>query len=215
MSLMSAAEASPDAADGIEFPMPVPIAAPAPRADRAWRYADELPAAGRGRRYLGVTEPAERALSITEVYYRELQVRRVRVATSARQPGTPLASPPVSRASAARSRGSAARPAPLRLTRRGRTVVTVLALLAACAAAAVLWLSMAGGAQASSQGQPAGAGFGGMTRVVVRPGQTLWSIASAAEPTANTQTVVQQIIDANALSGASIDAGQLLWVPQA
>src|ERR1700735_1014367 len=77
MSLMSAAEASPEAADGSGSPMPVPIAAPAPRADRAWRYADELPAAGRGRRYLGVTEPAERALSITEVYYRELQVRRV------------------------------------------------------------------------------------------------------------------------------------------
>jgi hypothetical protein len=93
--------------------------------------------------------------------------------------------------------------------------VTVLALLAACAVAMVLWLSEAGGAQASSHGQPAGAGYQGMTRVVVEPGQTLWSIASAAEPTANTQSVIQQIIDANALGRATIYAGQLLWVPKA
>jgi LysM repeat protein len=53
-----------------------------------------------------------------------------------------------------------------------------------------------------------------MTQVVVQPGQTLWSIAAAAEPSANPWTVVQQIIDANALSGARVQAGQLLWVPK-
>jgi LysM repeat protein len=93
--------------------------------------------------------------------------------------------------------------------------VAVLALLAACAAAMVLWLSQAGGAQASSHGQAAGAGYQGMTRVVVEPGQTLWSIASAAEPSANTRTIVQQIIDANALAGTTIYAGEMLWVPKA
>ena len=54
----------------------------------------------------------------------------------------------------------------------------------------------------------------GMTQVVVRPGQTLWSIAAAAEPSANTWTVVQQITQVNALNGPVVRAGQLLWVPK-
>jgi LysM repeat protein len=53
-----------------------------------------------------------------------------------------------------------------------------------------------------------------MTQIVVQPGQTLWSLASATEPAADTQVVVQQIIDANALGGTSLRAGQLLWVPR-
>jgi len=265
MSLMSAAQASPEAA-GREFPVPVPV--PTPRTARAGsRRGGELPAGASGRRDDGRWDgsrrdrgrpegsrqdhsaaPGRPALRVTEVYFRELQirelqVRQVRVGPDARRPGTTPAGRPAFRATAARpgvtaerpaaaaerpgaavehrratadrSRVAAAGPAPLRLTRRGRTVVTVLALLAACAVAMVLWLSEAGGAQASSHGQPAGAGYQGMTRVVVEPGQTLWSIASAAEPTANTQSVIQQIIDANALGRATIYAGQLLWVPRA
>jgi nucleoid-associated protein YgaU len=90
----------------------------------------------------------------------------------------------------------------------------MLVLFAVCAAALVLWLAEAGRAQASSHGQPAGAGYQGMTRVVVQARQTLWAIAAAAEPTANIQTVVQQIIDANALDGATIYPGEVLWVPR-
>jgi LysM repeat protein len=53
-----------------------------------------------------------------------------------------------------------------------------------------------------------------MTRVVVRPGQTLWSIAVRAEPTADPRVVVQEIIDANSLTGPAIQAGAVLWVPR-
>jgi LysM repeat protein len=53
-----------------------------------------------------------------------------------------------------------------------------------------------------------------MTQVVVQPGQTLWSVAAAAEPSANAWAVVQQIIDVNALSSANVQAGELLWVPK-
>ncbi len=60
----------------------------------------------------------------------------------------------------------------------------------------------------------AGAGYRGMTSIVVKPGQTLWSIAVSAEPSANPWVVIRQIIDANALSGASVRSGQLLWVPR-
>jgi len=50
--------------------------------------------------------------------------------------------------------------------------------------------------------------------VVVHPGQTLWSIASHAEPTADPRVVMQQIIDLNALRGTNIEPGQHLWVPR-
>ena len=53
-----------------------------------------------------------------------------------------------------------------------------------------------------------------MTQIVVQPGETLWSIAAAAEPSASPWTVVQQITDMNALNGTQIQAGQLLWVPR-
>jgi LysM repeat protein len=47
----------------------------------------------------------------------------------------------------------------------------------------------------------------------VQSGQTLWSIAAAAEPTADPRTVIGQIMSANALASPAINAGQLLWVP--
>jgi LysM domain len=119
----------------------------------------------------------------------------------------------VANSASARS-AAAVRPGPVRLTRRGRAVVAGLTILAATAVALLLWLSLAGGAQASSHGQPARAGYRGMTQIVVRPGQTLWSIASAAQPSTDPRIVIQQIIDTNALGGNTIRAGQLLWVPK-
>ena len=92
--------------------------------------------------------------------------------------------------------------------------MAAFAILVMLAAVAMIWLSVAGGAQAADRGQPSGSAYQGMTQVVVRPGQTLWSIASAAEPTADPRLVIQQIIETNALSGATIRAGQLLWVPR-
>jgi hypothetical protein len=107
----------------------------------------------------------------------------------------------------------AQRPGPVRLTRRGRRVVAGLVVGAVIVAVAVLWVSLAGSVQASSHGS-LGSPYQGMTQVVVRPGQTLWSVASAAEPSGNAWAVVQQIINVNALSSASVQAGQLLWVPK-
>ena len=105
------------------------------------------------------------------------------------------------------------RPAPLRLTRRGRVVLAAFTMLAALVVVVLLTAGSAGGAPVSSH-QSAGAGYRGMTRIVVRPGQTLWSIAAAADPSADPRIVIQQIISANALGGPSIQAGQLLWVPK-
>ncbi len=104
-------------------------------------------------------------------------------------------------------------PAPLRLTRRGRMVVATLVVTVIAALGLVIALAAAGGAQAASPGGP-GAGHQGMHEIVVRSGQTLWSIASAAEPTANPLLVVQQIMAANGMTNADLAAGQLLWVPR-
>ena len=99
----------------------------------------------------------------------------------------------------------AARPA-IRLTRRGRVVLAVLAALVL----AGLFVAGATAAQASA---PAAAHAAG-TRVFVQPGDTLWSIAQRTHPHADPQTVVQDILSANHLSSASVTVGQRLWVPR-
>jgi hypothetical protein len=111
-----------------------------------------------------------------------------------------------------RSRTLAAQP-PLRLTRRGRVVVATLVVAAVAVLALAIALATAGGAQAAGHGGRGGL-HQGMHQIVVRPGQTLWSIASAAEPTADPRLVVPEIMAANGLTSADIAAGQLLWVPR-
>jgi LysM domain len=110
------------------------------------------------------------------------------------------------------SRGELAR-TPVRLTRRGRVVVGVLAVLALTAAVLVITLVASGGAQATNHGQARG-GYAGMREIVVEPGQTLWSIAAAAEPSVDPRIVVQEIMSANAMTSTTISVGQLLWVPR-
>jgi hypothetical protein len=104
-------------------------------------------------------------------------------------------------------------PGPMRLTRRGRVVVATLLVTVIAAIGLVIAMAAAGGAQAESPGEP-GVGHQGMHEIVVHSGQTLWSIASVAEPTADPRLVVQQIMAANEMSTTDIAAGQLLWVPR-
>jgi hypothetical protein len=100
--------------------------------------------------------------------------------------------------------------APLRLTRRGRVVVaTAVALLVT-----VISLFVAGVAQATNHGPSAHAARQNLVQVVVRPGQSLWSVAESADPGQDTRAVIQQIIDLNSLNGDTVFAGQRLWVPR-
>jgi LysM domain len=103
----------------------------------------------------------------------------------------------------------------VRLTRRGRIVVAVMLTVASLSLVVLAWLAIAArAAQAADGGQPPGAVYQNLTSIVVHPGQTLWSIASQAEPRADPRVVMQQIIDLNALSGTSVEPGQRLWVPR-
>jgi hypothetical protein len=131
-------------------------------------------------------------------------------------PGASVRRVSVRRASAqrVRMRGASRQPGGLRLTRRGRRVLTGFVMLVTVISAMLIWTSVAGGAQAPGPGAPPKSAYQGMTQIVVQPGQTLWSIAVSAEPSANPWEAVQQIIDINALNGARVQAGQLLWVPK-
>jgi hypothetical protein len=103
---------------------------------------------------------------------------------------------------------------PIKLTRRGRVVVGVLIGLAVAAVAIAIWFAVAGQAQASSQiGRRVPAGYS-VSRVVVRPGETLWAIAAQADPAADPRAVIPEIIDLNSLSGTSLQVGQVLLVPK-
>jgi hypothetical protein len=126
--------------------------------------------------------------------------------------GVPVLSGPVLSGSvmpaAGRATGAAASHR-LCLTRRGRIVLTVLAVLVVCG----LFVAGASAARASGPVSAHG-GSGAAERVVVQPGDTLWSIAQSAAPNADARTIVQEILQANRLTTANITAGQRLWVPR-
>src|SRR5216683_2133420 len=99
---------------------------------------------------------------------------------------------------------------PLRLTRRGRVVAAAVAALLVT----VLSLLAAGVAQATNHSVSPRAARQNLVQVIVRPGQSLWSVAESADPDKDTRAVIQQIVDLNTLSGNVVFAGQQLWVPR-
>jgi len=49
--------------------------------------------------------------------------------------------------------------------------------------------------------------------VLVRPGDTLWSIAERSDPGSDPRSVIETVIEANALESGSLQPGQRLVVP--
>jgi len=95
-----------------------------------------------------------------------------------------------------------------RLTRRGRMAVTGVSALLIGA----LSVGLATAAQATRSG-PASPGRY-LSKVTVLPGQSLWSLAEANDPDADTRQVVQQIKQLNSMTGDQVQAGAVLWVPR-
>src|SRR5215475_1168234 len=79
----------------------------------------------------------------------------------------------------------------VRLTRRGRVVVKTLVVLAILLVVGLAGLAGAAKVQASGSGAPAGSVYRSLTATVVRPGESLWSIALQAQPSADPRVVVQ------------------------
>jgi hypothetical protein len=94
---------------------------------------------------------------------------------------------------------------PVRLTRRGRVVVTLLFLAALMVVFTVL------GGHSAATGE---SGVPVKTRTVeVGEGDTLWGIASRVAAPGQTREMVHQIEELNALPGPSLAEGQRIAVP--
>ena len=164
--------------------------------------------------------------------YRSPATTRPVIAQPSQAPARPSAARPgIARTSAARpsaiaprsmqpgSQLTAVRPHPappsgLRLTRRGRLVLSVFALALILGLMTILWATLANGAQAASGRTRTGSVYQGLHRVTVLPGQTLWTIARRAEPSADPRTVIPEIMQINAISSTNLQPGQQLWVPR-
>lgn len=96
----------------------------------------------------------------------------------------------------------------LRITARGRRLLT--ALVAIPVAAAIAYAALTGGSALAS-GEPAGpAAF---DTVTVQPGDTLWSIAGEIAPAADPRDVVAAVSRLNVIDGGVIAVGQHLAIP--
>jgi len=94
-------------------------------------------------------------------------------------------------------------PTPVRLTRRGRRLVAMMALLPM---AVFLWFNSSHGAAAADH-SPA-------TRtVVVQPGQTLWDVAVATKPGNDPRQTVFELKKVNHLTSSDVWPGQAIVVP--
>jgi hypothetical protein len=102
----------------------------------------------------------------------------------------------------------------VRLTRRGRIVVAGLITVSVVLVAALAWLAGTASADAAGSGVPARAIYHSLRPVTVLPGESLWSIATQYEPASDPRSVIQEIIDLNALSGTSVQPGEHLWLPR-
>jgi hypothetical protein len=93
----------------------------------------------------------------------------------------------------------------VRLTRRGRVVVVLFALLVVLAVGVVV---------AASSVATRDSGTPEPTAVVqVGPGDTLWEIASAAAADGDVRSMIERIEKLNALDSGMVVAGQRLLVP--
>jgi hypothetical protein len=98
---------------------------------------------------------------------------------------------------------------PIRLTRRGRAV---LIILAAAVTLVSLWLTVGTGALAGGRESRAPSTRGEI--VVVEPGETLWDIATDTDPGNDPRLVVQRILDLNGMGGdPTVRPGQELRLP--
>jgi nucleoid-associated protein YgaU len=103
-------------------------------------------------------------------------------------------------------RSAVSAPPPLRLTRRGRRVVAGLSIAVGLAIAVVT---------VSVELRDGGGGLqlAGSSTVVVRSGDTLWSLAQELAPREDPRVVVDAIVDLNGLDGVGLVPGQVLQLP--
>ncbi len=101
-------------------------------------------------------------------------------------------------------------PMATKLTARGRNVVRGAAVASLLIVIGAGFSAVGNATENKAVGVSSTAGY---VRIVVAPGETLWSLASTVAGSGSVAAAEQQIVDANALSGTDLAAGQRLWVP--
>ena len=94
----------------------------------------------------------------------------------------------------------------LRITKRGRVVLTSLAAVPVVAGVMLLALNGGGATATSSSGAD-------LEEVTVQSGQSLWSLAEDIAPGVDPRDVISDILSVNQLESGSVQAGQRLMLP--
>jgi multidrug efflux pump subunit AcrA (membrane-fusion protein) len=98
---------------------------------------------------------------------------------------------------------------PIKLTRRGRMLVSALSFAAMLAISLVSLFGIAtASAKASNETSNSTT-----TQIVVAPGETLWTIAARVNPEIDPRAVIEEIKALNVIEGSEVYAGQVLLVP--
>lgn len=95
---------------------------------------------------------------------------------------------------------------PVRLTRRGRLVTTLVLLAGFLTGGALVT-----GGLATAGTEPGSAATA--ERVTVAPGDTLWSIAEREAPGTDPRDTVAEILELNHLESSAVQAGSVLLLP--
>ena len=103
-----------------------------------------------------------------------------------------------------------ATPMATKLTARGRRVARGTAVVSLLI---VIGAGYSAVGNASEKGVPSTPSSDGYVRVVVAPGETLWSLASMVAGTGSVVAVEQEIMDSNQLASTDLAAGERLWIP--
>jgi len=101
--------------------------------------------------------------------------------------------------------GTAAARGPLRITRRGRLLLTAIVALLLLVALSV--------GRAGSQAATVSEAGPGLQQTTVQPGDTLWSVAQRIAPDNDPREVIAQIRRINDLTTSGLQAGQQLLLP--
>lgn len=102
----------------------------------------------------------------------------------------------------------------LRMTRRGRIVLTALVATPLIVWALVVVLG-SGGAAAEGGSGLGGVEVGGigLTTVTIHDGDSLWAIAESIAPRSDPRVVIDEILRLNGLDDAVVEPGQRLALP--
>ena len=98
----------------------------------------------------------------------------------------------------------------MKLTKRGRNVVRSTAVLSLLVVIGAGFSAVGNASENKIDATPASTGY---VKVVVAPGETLWSLASMVAGDRSISSVEDAIVTANNITGPDLTAGARLWVP--